>query len=166
MMSEKNYILSADVAEKKLRRMAYEILENNIGESHIILAGIMQNGYVIARKLMELLKSISDISVQLISLSLEKKNPSTVVMDTKIDFTEKTVILVDDVTNSGKTLLYALRPFLDYYPKKIQILVMVERSHKKYPVQADYVGLSLSSTLQEHIYMEVEGERITGAYLE
>ena len=166
MMSEKNYILSADVAEKKLRRMAYEILENNIGESHIILAGIMQNGYVIARKLMELLTSISDISVQLISVSLDKKHPSTVVMDADIDFNEKVVILVDDVTNSGKTLLYALRPFLDYYPKKIQILVMVERSHKKYPVQADYVGLSLSSTLQEHIYMEVEGEHITGAYLE
>jgi pyrimidine operon attenuation protein/uracil phosphoribosyltransferase len=166
MTMEKNYILSEDVAEKKLRRMAYEILENNIGESHVILAGIMQNGYIIARKLMELLKSISDTSFQLVSLSLDKKNPSTVAMDTDIDFNDKVVILVDDVTNSGKTLLYALRPFLQHYPKKIQILVMVERSHKKYPVQADYVGLSLSSTLQEHIYLEVEGERITGAYLE
>jgi pyrimidine operon attenuation protein/uracil phosphoribosyltransferase len=166
MTTEKNYILSADVAEKKLRRMAYEILENNIGESHVILAGIRQNGYVMARNLMALLKEISDKSIQLIGLSLDKKHPSTVDIDTVVDFNDKVVILVDDVTNSGKTLLYALKPFLQEYPKKIQILVMVERSYKKYPVQADYVGLSLSTTLQEHIYVEVEGDRITGAYLE
>jgi pyrimidine operon attenuation protein / uracil phosphoribosyltransferase len=166
MTTEKNYILSADVAEKKLRRMAYEILENNIGESHVILAGIRQNGYVMARKLMALLKEISDKSIQLIGLSLDKKHPSTIAIDTLVDFNDKVVIIVDDVTNSGKTLLYALKPFLQHYPKKIQILVMVERSYKKYPVQADYVGLSLSTTLQEHIYVEVEGDRITGAYLE
>jgi pyrimidine operon attenuation protein/uracil phosphoribosyltransferase len=166
MMTEKNYILSADLAEKKLRRMAYEILENNIGENHVILAGIQHNGYVIAQKLMELLKGISDISFQLISISMDKKHPTSVEMDTNVDFNNRVVILVDDVTNSGKTLLYALKPFLQQYPKKIQILVMVERSHKKYPVQPDYVGISLSSTLQEHIYVEVEGDRITGAYLE
>jgi len=166
MTTEKNYILSADVAEKKLRRMAYEILENNIGESHVILAGIRQNGYVMARNLMALLKEISDKSIQLIGLSLDKKHPSTIDIDTVVDFNDKVVILVDDVTNSGKTLLYALKPFLQHYPKKIQILVMVERSYKKYPVQADYVGLSLSTTLQEHIYVEVEEDRITGAYLE
>ena len=166
MKSEKNYILSADLAEKKLKRMAYEILENNIGENHVILAGIQHNGYVIAQKLLELLKSISDISFELISLSMDKKHPSEINIESAPDFNDKVVILVDDVTNSGKTLMYALKPFLQQYPKKIQILVMVERSHKKYPVQADYVGLSLSSTLQEHIYLEVEGERITGAYLE
>jgi pyrimidine operon attenuation protein/uracil phosphoribosyltransferase len=166
MMTEKNYILTADVAEKKLKRMAYEILENNIGENHVILAGIQHNGYVIAQKLLELLKGISDISFELISLSMDKKHPTSVEMDATVDFNDKVVILVDDVTNSGKTLLYALKPFLQQYPKKIQVLVMVERSHKKYPVQPDYVGISLSSTLQEHIYVEVEGDRITGAYLE
>jgi pyrimidine operon attenuation protein / uracil phosphoribosyltransferase len=166
MMAEKNYILSADVAEKKLTRMAYEILENNIGEDQIILAGIRKNGYVIASKIMKLLKGISDKSIELLAISLDKKHPSLVEMDKRIDFTNKIVIIVDDVTNSGKTLLYALKPFLEYYPKKIQILVMVERSHKKYPVQADYVGLSLSTTFLEHIYLEVEGDRITGAYLE
>jgi pyrimidine operon attenuation protein / uracil phosphoribosyltransferase len=166
MKSEKNYILSADVAEKKLKRMAYEILENNIGENHVILAGIQHNGYVIAQKLLELLKGISDISFELISVSMDKKHPSEIKMETALDFNDKVVILVDDVTNSGKTLMYALKPFLQQYPKKIQILVMVERSHKKYPVQPDYVGISLTSTLQEHIYVEVEGDRITGAYLE
>lgn len=166
MKTEKNYILSADVAEKKLVRMAYEILENNIGESHIILAGIKQNGYVMATKLMELLKTISQTPVQLIGISLDKRKPSAIQIDTEVDFNDKTIILIDDVTNSGKTLLYALKPLLNFYPRKIQILVMVERSHKKYPVQADYVGLSLSSTLQEHIYVEVEEGLIKGAYLE
>jgi len=166
MKSEKNYILSADVAEKKLKRMAYEILENNIGENHVILAGIQHNGYVIAQKLLELLKSISDISFELISVSMDKKHPSEINIESAPDFNDKVVILVDDVTNSGKTLMYALKPFLQQYPKKIQILVMVERSHKKYPVQPDYVGISLTSTLLEHIYVEVEGDRITGAYLE
>jgi pyrimidine operon attenuation protein/uracil phosphoribosyltransferase len=166
MKSEKNYILSADVAEKKLKRMAYEILENNIGEYHVILAGIQHNGYVIAQKLLELLKGISDISFELISVSLDKKHPAEINIETAPDFNDKVVILVDDVTNSGKTLMYALKPFLQQYPKKIQILVMVERSHKKYPVQPDYVGISLTSTLLEHIYVEVEGDRITGAYLE
>ena len=166
MKSEKNYILSADVAEKKLTRMAFEVLENNIGENHVILAGIQHNGYVIAQKLLELLKGISDISFELISISMDKKHPSEINLESSIDFNDKVVILVDDVTNSGKTLMYALKPFLQQYPKKIQILVMVERSHKKYPVQPDYVGISLTSTLQEHIYVEVEGDRITGAYLE
>jgi len=166
MKSEKNYILSADLAEKKLKRMAYEILENNIGENHVILAGIQHNGYVIAQKLLELLKSISDISFELISISMDKKHPSEINIESAPDFNDKVVILVDDVTNSGKTLMYALKPFLQQYPKKIQILVMVERSHKKYPVQPDYVGISLTSTLLEHIYVEVEGDRITGAYLE
>jgi len=87
-------------------------------------------------------------------------------MDAELDFNDKVVILIDDVTNSGKTLLYAIKPLLNYYPRKIQILVMVERSHKQYPVQADYVGISLSSTLQEHIYVEVENDKILGAYLE
>ena len=166
MTTEKNYILSADVAEKKLKRMAYEILENNIGESHVVLAGIKQNGYVMAQKLLVLLSEISETSFQLISMTLDKKRPSTVQMDAEIDFNDKVVILVDDVTNSGKTLLYAIKPLLNYYPRKIQILVMVERSHKQYPVQADYVGISLSSTLQEHIYVEVENDKILGAYLE
>jgi pyrimidine operon attenuation protein/uracil phosphoribosyltransferase len=166
MTTEKNYILSAEVAEKKLKRMAYEILENNIGESHVVLAGIKQNGYVIAQKLLGLLSEISDISFQLISLTLDKKHPSSVQMDSALDFNDKVVILIDDVTNSGKTLLYAIKPLLNYYPRKIQILVMVERSHKQYPVQADYVGISLTSTLQEHIYVEVENDKILGAYLE
>jgi pyrimidine operon attenuation protein/uracil phosphoribosyltransferase len=163
---DKNYIFSSVTAEMKMKRMAYEIIENNRGESHIILAGIRDNGSVIAEHLRDILREISDISIELIHLAFNKKNPGPISLSRPLDFTDKVIILVDDVTNSGKTLLYGLKPFLDYYPRKIQTLVLVERTHKTYPIHPDYVGLSLATTIQEHISVEVEQDRVTGAYLD
>jgi pyrimidine operon attenuation protein/uracil phosphoribosyltransferase len=162
---EKKYILSELHATMKLKRMAYEILENNPGESELILAGIKDNGLAVAKQIQEILRQISPVTTQLLSLSFDKKKPAEITLSDKIDFNDKVIILVDDVANSGKALLYALKPFLQFYPRKIQTAVLVERSHKTYPVHPDYVGISLSTTLQEHIYVEVEGEKIKGAYL-
>ncbi|HYE55253.1 MAG TPA: phosphoribosyltransferase family protein [Chitinophagaceae bacterium] len=162
----KNYILTAGVADKKLRRMAYEILENNADEPLLILAGIRESGSVIARAIQKILGEISSINTELIAVSLDKKRPAAVELSQSPDLNNKVVILVDDVANSGKTLTYALKPLLEFHPKKIQTLVLVERSHKKFPVQPDYVGLSVATTMQEHIFVEVEGEAVTGAYLE
>ena len=94
------------------------------------------------------------------------KFPEKVLLSEKVDFNDKVVIVIDDVANSGKTLLYALKPLLEFHPKKIQTLIMVERSHKEFPVAADYVGQSIASTLQEHIYVEVNDAEILGAYLQ
>lgn len=162
---EKKYILTGAVAAMKLKRMAYEILENNKDESHIILAGIRESGSVIARQLEVILKEISSVSTELISIRFDKKHPELIEVSNPMDFTDKVIIIIDDVTNSGKTLLYALKPFLQYYPKKIQTLVLVERSHKTYPIHPDYVGLPLATTLQDHIFVEVNGQEIAGAYL-
>jgi pyrimidine operon attenuation protein/uracil phosphoribosyltransferase len=162
---EKNYILSADAAKKKMRRMAYEILENNTEADHILFAGIAENGLVVARAIAAIVHEISGKSTDVIALSLDKKHPSVVTTDRPVDFNDQVVIIVDDVTNSGKTLTYALKPILEAYPRKIQTLVMVERSHKKYPVHPDYVGVSLSTFLHEHIFVEVTGETIEGAYV-
>jgi len=162
----KNYILTKEVAGKKLRRMAYEILENNFEEPQLVLAGIRESGSVIARNIQHLLSEIGKVPTQLVTISLDKKLPREVEISEKIDFTNKVIILIDDVANSGKTLSFALKPFLEYQPKKIQTLVLVERSHKAFPVQPDYVGLSVATTIQEHIYVEVEGETVMGAYLE
>jgi len=162
---EKKYILSSSAVAMKLRRIAYEILENNRGENHIILAGIHDSGSVLASQLQSILTEISPLSTQLITISFDKKHPSVIDISNQIDFTDKVIIIIDDVTNSGKTLLYALKPFLEYYPRKIQTLVLVERSHKTYPIHPDYVGLSLSTTLQEHIFVEVTNNEISGAYL-
>ena len=166
MEETKKFILSKEVAQKKMRRMAFEILEHNLEEKGIILAGIHESGSVVAGNIQRMFAEISSIKTELITLSLDKKNPKEVLISKSVDFNGKVIIVIDDVSMSGKTLLYAIKPFLDFYPKKIQTLVLVERSHTNFPVRPDYVGLSIASTLQEHIYVEVEGNEITGAYLQ
>lgn len=166
MSSTKNYILSREVAEKKMLRMAYEILENNIDEKEIILAGIRESGSVVARVIQNMLGEISSVKTELITITVDKKHPTDVSLSKKIDFNNKVIILIDDVSNSGKTLLYALKPFIAFHPKKIQTLVLVERTHTSFPVRPDYVGLSLATTIQEHIFVEVEKDSIAGAYLQ
>jgi pyrimidine operon attenuation protein/uracil phosphoribosyltransferase len=163
---EKNYILSPEVAARKLKRMAFEILENNFGEPGFILAGIRESGTAIAKRIQDLLEEIGGMNTELITVSLDKKNPKEVTLSSHPEMGDKVIILIDDVCNSGKTLLYALKPFLDSHPKKIQTLVLVERSYNAFPVKPDYVGLSVATTLQEHIYVEVERGIVKGAWLE
>jgi pyrimidine operon attenuation protein / uracil phosphoribosyltransferase len=165
-MADKKYILDEATTGRKLKRMAYEISENNIDETEIILAGIDENGVVIAKEIQKLLGEITGYKTQLIHISLNKRNPTEIRLSENIDFNNKVIIIIDDVANSGKTLLYALKPFLEFHPKKIQILVLVERSHKAFSIKPDYVGISLSTTIQEHIFVEVQGEKVTGAWME
>ncbi|MBC7826346.1 MAG: phosphoribosyltransferase [Chitinophagaceae bacterium] len=162
----KNYILHQSTASRKLQRMAYEIVENNLDEQELLLVGIRDNGSIIAENIQQLLHQISSIRSELIYLSLDKRMPGEIHLSRQIDFSNKVIIVIDDVANSGKTMLYALRPFLAFHPKKIQTLVMVERTHKAFPVNSDYVGISVSTTLQEHIYVEVEGSVVMGAWME
>ena len=165
MATNKNYILSKLAAEKKLRRMALEIVENNADEKQIILAGIKESGTVVAKNIQQFLKEFSKVKTELISIKLQKRKPEEVTISKKINLDDKVVIVIDDVVNSGQTLLYALKPLLAFHPKKIQTLVLVERRHNSFPVRPDYVGLSISTTLQEHIVVEVDKEKVLGAYL-
>ena len=165
MATQKNYILSKLAAEKKLRRMALEIVENNAEEKQLILAGIKESGTIVAKSIQQMLKEFSKVKTDLISIKLDKKKPTAVSLSKKMSFDDKVIIVIDDVVNSGQTLLYALKPFLDSHPKKIQTLVLVERRHNNFPVRPDYVGLSVSTTLQEHIVVEVDKEKVLGAYL-
>ncbi|MBA2562844.1 MAG: phosphoribosyltransferase [Chitinophagaceae bacterium] len=164
-MLDKNYILTKEVAQKKLQRMAYEIVERNAGESPLILAGIKDSGLIIAKKIKDFLQPIFKGELSLIEISLDKRNPTEINISPSIDLNDKIIIVTDDVVNSGKTLLYALKPFLSFHVKKIQTLVLVERTHKAFPVTSDYVGLSVATTVQEHIVVETEGGEILGAYL-
>lgn len=167
MSNERKYILDAPSAARKMERMAYEMAEELSQEKDpVILAGIKDNGVVMARILAGKLKEIAEISTEIIEISLDKRHPVEINISSQIDFTDRVIVLVDDVTNSGKTLLYALKPFLEGHPRKIQILALVERTHKAFPVKADYVGISIATTLQEHIYVEVDGQTITGAYMD
>ena len=164
-ISAKNYILNDVIAGKKMLRMAYEILENNSNEKEIILAGIRESGSVVAGNIQNLLAGLSSVKTEIISISLDKKHPNDVVLNKSINFNGKVIIVIDDVANSGKTLLYALKPFLAWHPKKIQTLVLIDRTHKAFPIKPDYVGISIATTLQDHIYVEVDQDKIIGAYL-
>jgi pyrimidine operon attenuation protein/uracil phosphoribosyltransferase len=165
LAGEKNYILDQARAAKKLRRMAYEILENNSEEKQLILAGIRESGTVVAKNIQRILGEISSLHTDLLTVTLDKHQPEDVLVNRQLTFDNQVIIVIDDVAMSGKTLLYAMNPFLNHHPKKIQTLVLVERSHKAFPVKPDYVGLSIATTLQEHIYVEASGDTITGAYL-
>ena len=165
MTSIKNYILDQSVAEKKLRRMALEIIENNPDEKNIILAGIRDSGSVVTKCIQQILSEISSLQTEIITISMDKKEPKEVTLSKQIDFNDKVIIIIDDVANSGRTLLYALKPFLNFLPKKIQALVLVGRSHNSFPVYPDYVGLTIATTLQEHIYVEVNEDKVLGAYM-
>lgn len=165
-MAEKNIILTKEVAEKKMQRMALEIAEQLQNEADpLIIIGIAGSGMVIAQKIYALLKPLLSIPIHIISCTLNKKHPDAIAYSEKFDFNNKNILLTDDVTNSGRTLLYALKPLLNYYPRRIQTLSLVERMHKSFPVKIDYIGLSIATTLQDHIQVEVEDGEVAGAYI-
>ena len=161
-------ILNSKQIQQKLNRLTYEVLEHNFNEKELLIAGIEGNGYILAKRVTDSLKKITKQKITLGKITIDKKNP--LATDPKIDFTEKdyknkTVILVDDVLNSGKTLIYGVKIFLDKPVKKINTLVLVDRSHTQFPVKADFVGLSLSTTLQEHIVADLSKKGKETVYL-
>ena len=161
----KSAILDRAAVRRKIRRMALEIAERNTGEKELVIAGIVGNGVVVAQNVAAELQRIVAINITVISIELNKKTPGEVSITPLIDFEDKVVIITDDVADSGKTMFYALKPFLNTHPKKVQTLVLVERSHKRFPIQTDYAGLTIATTLQEHITVEAEGAEISGAWL-
>lgn len=166
MNNEKKYILSKEIAGNKLRRIALELVERNYNEPQLVLVGIKENGVVIANIIAGFLKESFKGEIIVTALSIDKKKPSTITIDPAFDFNNKVVILIDDVANSGRTMLYSLKPLLETYPAKIQTAALVERTHKSFPVGLDYVGLSISTTLDEHIYVEVQSGEVLGAWME
>ena len=165
-MDSKKYILSAEVAEKKLRRMALEVAEQNYDATQLILIGIRANGIFIAQIISRYLKEVFKGEVIVLELSMDKKKPAEISLDKKMDFNGKTILLIDDVANSGRTMLYALKPLLEQLPEKIQTLALVERTHKTFPIDVDYTGLSVSTTKDEHIVVEVKNGVVEGAWMD
>jgi pyrimidine operon attenuation protein/uracil phosphoribosyltransferase len=164
----KTLILNSKQIEQKINRIAYEIYENNYDEKDIVIAGIAANGFLLAKRIADVLQKISKIKIQLIEIALNKENPFDTVP--KFKFTDKelknkVVILVDDVLNSGKTLIFGAKLFLNSPLKRLTTAVLVDRGHNRYPIKADVVGLSLSTTLQEHITVELNKKGKETVYL-
>lgn len=163
----KTKILNTSDVEKKVLRLAWEIYENNLEEKEIIVVGIHQRGVLLADKIVKNLMKISTIKVTQGVLKMNKKEPYSNEMKLDIsqeDFSGKVVILIDDVSNSGKTLMYASRYFLTTLLKKLSTAVLIDRNHNLYPIKADYIGLSLSTSLKEYIDVKLDGVN-NGAYL-
>lgn len=156
-------ILDQITADKKLRRMALEVAERNFDQSEIIIIGIRENGIYIAKKIEQYVKEIFRGNIIVAELMMDKKHPNDIQIQPQIDFNNKTILLVDDVANSGRTMLYALKPMLVQHPRKIQTLALVARTHKLFPIAVDYVGLSVATTVQENIVVDVENGEIMGA---
>lgn len=161
----KSYILDGDAVKRKIRRMALEIAEQNSDEKEFLVAGIVGNGILVARSVAAELQRIVPVTVNVVTIQLNKKDPIDVKLDPETSIEGKVIIIADDVANTGKTMFYALQPFMKAYPQKLQTLVLVERSHKRFPIQTDYTGLTIATTLQEHIAVEAANEEITGALL-
>lgn len=167
-MSITNLILSKKQTLQKIKRIAFEIYENNFTEEEIILAGVYDKGYTFARMLHEELQIISPIRSKLVKVSLDKSSPlqGLIELDCSVDSLQnKCVVLTDDVLNTGRTLAYSLKPFLNIEIKKLQTAILVDRNHKLFPISADYVGYALSTTLHEHIEVILDSEDALGVYL-
>lgn len=152
-----NKILSHDQIQHKIKRIAYQIYEANVDETEIIIAGIEGGGLKFAKKLSAILGDITTAKITLCTVKMNKKNPlesGVTTSITKEEYTNKSVVLIDDVLNSGTTLIYGVFHFLKVPLRQLKTGVLVNRNHKKYPVKADYKGISLSTSLQEHIEVE------------
>ncbi|BDD07650.1 phosphoribosyltransferase [Fulvitalea axinellae] len=162
MTTDKIMILDTTQVDRRIKRIAYEIYERNFEEQGIIFAGINGTGYAFAERLVEIFRTIAPYKAELCKVTLDKHGPANADVQLGIDAKElrdKSVILVDDVLNSGRTLLQGLKPFLDVNLKKIETAVLVNRSHLSFPVAATYSGYELATTLNDHIEVEFGPEK-------
>ncbi|MCT4630992.1 phosphoribosyltransferase family protein [Winogradskyella sp.] len=157
MALTKNTILSHKEIEHKIRRIAYQIYESNVNETEIIIAGIETNGYILARKIKQQLDKISEINSILCKVKIDKTAPTNPITTSikQEEYTNKSIVLIDDVLNSGSTLIYGIKHFLDVPLKQFKTAVLVNRNHKKFPVKADFKGISLSTSLFEHVHVNL-----------
>ncbi len=148
-----NRILTHTEIEHKIRRIAYQIYETFVDEETVVLAGISSNGFVLAQKIALILEEISPLKIALCEVFIDKLKPNAPITTSlsQKEYENKGLVLVDDVLNSGTTLVYGVKHFLEVPLSKFKTAVLVDRNHKKYPVKADFKGLSLSTSLREHV---------------
>lgn len=154
----KNKILNADQIKKIVKRIAYQIQENNLEYSEIILIGVYNNGYMLAKIIEKELKQISKSSIELISIKINKENPlDKIDLDYKKEYLKnKSIVLIDDVLHTGRTLIYCVKHLLDMSPGNFNTVVLVDRNHKKFPIKVDFKGISLSTSMSEHVEVVFE----------
>lgn len=161
-------ILNHREIQQKIRRLAIEILEHNYEEEEIILAGINNNGMEFATILLEQLLLITELPITLTRILLNPANP--ISSDVRIEIPlerlqNKVIVIIDDVANTGRTIFYACKPILEVLPKRVEVAVLVDRTHKSFPIKVDYFGLSLATTLKDNIDVKIRDVKEFAVYL-
>ncbi len=150
-----NVILNSNQISQKIKRLSYELYENNLEEKKVILFGINSNGNILSNRIKKNLDNLFPVNIESYNLKIDVNNSTLNKLDLERDsLNGKVVIIVDDVLNSGKTIAYSINLILPFYPKKIEVAVLVDRSHKKFPILAKYSGVKLNTTINEHIKID------------
>jgi len=159
-------IVDAIALQSSIKRIAYQIFESTIDETEIVIVGVGEQGKTLSSLLGDALKKIGNSKLVFVNLTLDKTNPLGTIKSSipLSELKNKSLIIVDDVLNTGSTLMYAVSFFLSIPVKQIKTAVMVNRNHKKFPIKADFKGISLSTSLNEHITVLLEGNE-KGVYL-
>ena len=168
MTSIENKLLSKTQVLQKIRRIAFEIYENNFEETELVIAGIKGQGHTFAKLLAETIREISSIEANAVLIDVNKEVPydSPVEFDCDERFLErKTIIVVDDVLHSGRTFAYSLAPFLSIPVKRVQVAVVVDRNYRRFPIMSDYIGYELSTTLSDHVSVILDDPERIGVYV-
>ena len=161
-------ILSAGQIRQKVRRIASQIHETNFDETALVLAGVAGEGYELARRLADELRQVAPFEVVLVRIDLDKTQPAQPAIRLPGNvpgYANRVVVLIDDVLYSGRTLAFSLQPFLAVPVRKIQVAVLVNRNHPRYPIAADFIGLELATTLSEHVEVVLSDPAREGVYL-
>lgn len=159
---DKKKILTNSQIKRKIKRISLQIIESNFEEKEVVLAGIEQNGFLLAKELNKMITELSKLSIKLCSLKIDKKNPLNNISTSlnSSEYKNKSIVVVDDVLNSGSTLMYAVKHFLDTELRQLKTAVLVDRNHKKYPIKADFKGVSLSTSIQNHVQVQFDKNSI------
>jgi pyrimidine operon attenuation protein/uracil phosphoribosyltransferase len=160
MLETKTLVLTQEQVLLKIQRIAWQIFEQHVHEDVVYLVGISKSGFWLAKQIMAVLGDISDLQLQLVEMEINKKNPLEKSIKMSIELEQlkgKSVVLIDDVLNSGRVLIYGVRHLLGQPLKSLTTAVLVDRNHKEYPIKADVKGLSLSTSIQEHVEVEIKG---------
>ena len=157
----KTEVLDQDQILRICNRFAFQILENSIDSTVIHIIGVKEKGFDIAKIVERELKSITKKNISLSSIKIDKKNPKdSVLSDSNLNKNVDTIFLIDDVLNTGKTLIYSLSYLLKFNFKSIKTLVLIDRNHKQFPIKVDYKGISLSTNINDNIKLLNDNKKL------
>lgn len=158
-------VMDEDEIERTLVRMAHQILEQNKGCENLALVGILTRGDILARKLADIIYSIEGVHVPVGSLDISFYRDDASISglpqlhgtDILFNIDNKTIVLVDDVLFTGRTIRAALDALMDFgRPARIQLAILVDRGHRELPIRADFVGKIIPSSLNENVRLRLK----------